>query len=76
VDLEILAALQRPAMFQRLVDSLPPSPTRVSLRLWGVLYGVYTLSDKTQSEVRHELALFIHERPARVARRCQRGSPG
>ena len=55
MDLEILAALQRPDMFQRLVDSLPPSPTRVSLRLWGVLYGVYTLGDKTLSEVRHEL---------------------
>jgi hypothetical protein len=55
VGLEILAVLKRPDMFQRLVDSLPPSPTRVSLRLWGVLYGVYTLSDKTQSEVRHEL---------------------
>jgi hypothetical protein len=26
--------------------------------------------------LRAQLALFIHERPARVARRCQRGSPG
>jgi hypothetical protein len=62
VDLEILAALKRPDMFQRLVDSLPPSPTRVSLRLWGLLYGVYTLSDKTQSEVCLELeqSLPVH----------------
>ena len=54
VDLELLAELERPDIFQRLVDSLPPSPTRTSLRLWGVLHGVYPLSDKTQREMRHE----------------------
>ena len=54
VDLELLAELERPDMFQRLVDSLPPSSTRASLRLWGVLHGVYTLSAKTQRELHHE----------------------
>jgi hypothetical protein len=54
VDLELLVELERPDIFQRLVDSLPPSPTRTSLRLWGVLHGVYPLSDKTQREMRHE----------------------
>ena len=54
VDLELLAELERPDIFQRLVDSPPPSSTRMSLHLWGVLHGVYTLSDKTQREMRHE----------------------
>ena len=53
-DLELLVELERPDIFQRLVDSLPPSPTRTSLRLWGVLHGVYTLSDTTQRQTRHE----------------------
>ena len=54
VDLELLAELERPDIVQRLVDSLPPSSTRTSLRLWGVLHGVYTLSEGTQREMRHE----------------------
>ena len=54
VDLELLAEPERPDIFQRLVDSLPPSPTRASLRVWGVLHGVYTLSDKAQREMRRE----------------------
>ncbi|HKO23782.1 MAG TPA: hypothetical protein VJY65_03470 [Chloroflexota bacterium] len=54
VDLELLVDLERPDIFQRLVDSLPPSPTTASLRLWGVLHGVYTLSDSTQRQTRHE----------------------
>jgi hypothetical protein len=53
-DLELLVELERPDIFQRLVDSLPPTPIRASLRLWGVLHGVYTLSDTTQRQTRHE----------------------
>jgi hypothetical protein len=63
VDLELLVDLERPDIFQWLVDGLPPSPTRASLRLWGVLHGVYTLSDTTQRETRHkpEWSLPMHK---------------
>jgi hypothetical protein len=55
VDLELLAELERPDLFQRLVDNLPPGPIRASLRLWGVVHGVYRLSDETQREKTHEI---------------------
>jgi hypothetical protein len=54
-DLELLAELERPDLFQRLVDNLPPGPIRTSLRLWGVVHGVYRLSDETQREITHEI---------------------
>src|SRR5205085_6237403 len=53
-DLELLAELERPDLFQRLVDSLPLGPIRASLRLWGVVHGVYRLSDERQREITHE----------------------
>jgi hypothetical protein len=54
VHLELLVELEWPDIFQRLVDRLPPRPARASLRLWGVLHGVYTVSDTTQRETRHK----------------------
>ena len=54
-DLELLAELQRPDLFQRLVDNLPAGPIRASLRLWGVVHGVYRLSDETQRAITHEM---------------------
>jgi hypothetical protein len=54
-DLELLADLERPDLFQRLVDNLPPGPIRASLRLWGVAHGVYRLSGETQRAISHEI---------------------
>ena len=54
LDLELLAELERPDMFQRLVDSLPPGSAKVGLRLWGVLHGVYTMNERAETSVHQE----------------------
>ena len=38
-DLALLALLKRPDLFQNVVDSLPPGPARVTLRMWGMIRG-------------------------------------
>jgi hypothetical protein len=54
LDLRLLAELERPDMFQRLVDSLPLGPAKVGLRLWGVLHGVCTTNERTKASVHQE----------------------
>lgn len=57
-DLELLAVREQPDLFQSLVDSLPPGPARVGLRLWGVLHGVYTLSEQAKAEMHQQVLQF------------------
>ena len=52
----MLAAYRDPRLFHTVVDRLPPGHSRLTLKLWGMLHGVYPMTDETRRALGDEVA--------------------
>jgi hypothetical protein len=55
----LITALRSSDLFARVVDSLPPSRARATLRLWGMLHQVYPDTEEAIAQSLDELARAI-----------------